>query len=123
MKTVLALVLFSASFASAVSMKPYDKWNCYFAQINSGMLRGTYVNVNFNMLKNEGSAVMIADCINCRIMPLEVSVTRNWNQNTLYYTNAKKGFDLRIFWSPLAHSNTPLNASFNGRSGSCTAVN
>lgn len=123
MKAILALVLFSASFASAVSMKPYDKWNCYFANTNTGMIRGTYVNVNFNMLRNEGSAVTIADCINCRIVPQEVSVTRQWNQNTLFYTNAKKGFDLRIFWSPVARPNTALNASFNGRAGSCQAVN
>lgn len=123
MKTVLALVLFSASFASAVSMKPYDKWNCYFANVNTGMIRGTYVNVDFNVIKNQGSAVLMADCPSCRVLPQQLAVTRVWKQNTLFYTNATKGFDLRIFWSPVARPAQPWVATFNGQHGTCAAVN
>lgn len=123
MKTVLAMVLFSASFASAVSMKPYDKWTCNFDYVNTGMIKGVSVNVNYDMIKSQGSAVTIAKCITCRILPQQVSVTRAWNKNTLFYTNEKKGFDLRIFWSPVARPATPLAAEFNGVKGTCTAVN
>lgn len=123
MKSLIALVLFSASFASAVSMKPYDKWSCYFAYADTGMIRGVSVNVDFDLIKNQGSAMAIAQCINCRIMPLQVSVTRRVANNTVFYSNVKNNFDLRIFWSPVARPNAPLSASYNGTQGLCAPVN
>lgn len=123
MKAIFALVLFSASLASAVSMKPYDKWNCNFDFKTTGMIEGVYVTVDYNMLKDQGSAVTIAKCKACRVMPQVVSVSRRWNQNVLYYTNVQKGFDLQIFWSPVARPAQPLVAKFNGQNGTCAAVN
>ncbi len=123
MKSVVALFLFAASLASATSMKPYDKWACNFEYPRNQMIRGVKVNVDFDLIKNQGSAIAIAQCINCRIMPLQVSVTRRVANNTVFFTNAKNSFDLRIFWSPIARPHTPLAAFYNGIAGTCTAVN
>lgn len=123
MKSVMALVLFTASFASATSMKPYDKWSCSFDYPRSQMIRGVSVNVNYDLIKNQGSLVAIPNCATCRIMPLQVSVTRRVNQNTVFFANVKNGVDLRIFWSPVVRPQAPLAASYNGTSGTCTAVN
>jgi hypothetical protein len=124
MKSLFALVLLSASFASAVSMKPYDKWTCYFSyKYDGGIIRGAYVNVNFDMRKQQGSAVMMADCPNCRVMPKQVSVTRVVSREQLSYVNVKENFSLNLFWSALTKPGSALPATFNGKSGSCTPVN
>lgn len=123
MKSLVALVLFAASLASATSMKPYDKWSCNFDYPGNGMIRGVSINVNYDLIKGQGSAITIPNCLNCRIIPIDVSVTRRMNQNTVFFANVKNGFDLRIFWSPVARPHAPLSASYNGTLGTCIAVN
>jgi hypothetical protein len=123
MKSVIALVLFAASFASATSIKMYDKWSCNFDYPRGQMIRGVSVNVNYDLSKDQGSLVAIANCLNCFIKPLQVSVTRRLSQNTVFFANVKNNVDLRIFWSPSVRPQAPLAASYNGTAGTCIAVN
>lgn len=122
MKALLTLV-FLSSLASATSYQQLDRWSCYFPYRNGGLIRGAYVNVNFDIVTKKGDAVMSADCPSCHVMPRTVSLKRADFNNSLTYYNVQEKFRLNISWTNVTPTRGPYLATFGEKQGTCTPKN
>lgn len=97
MKMVLS-ILFLAAMSSATSIKRYDVWSCTFPNTKSSasVIRGTAVQINFDIMTGQGTAVMYPICPACRVVPRKVAVERAYTRDTLIYKNQLAGFYMAI---------------------------
>lgn len=121
MKSVLA-ILFIAGFVSATSIKPYDRWACYFpSSTPTGAFKGTIVNIDYDLFASKGKATVYADCPTCKIKPREFAVERVSSQNTLIYKSFTDLY-LQIEWTPMSKPHMPYTSFLGGIShGTCLA--
>lgn len=123
MKTFFVMILLGALSASADSINPFDSWSCYFPrQANSGLIKGTTVNVDYNMRTMKGNARLLADCPQCHIMPLDIPIERSAQQGWNIYKNDQKNFLLKISWVTIPVPGAGHTAFFGKESGTCKPV-
>lgn len=120
MKAILALV-FLASLASATTFQRFDRWSCNFPnKMPSAMMRGYFVNIDYDLVAGKGTAFMYPDCPVCHVRPREIPVNRGGHERTLIYSNSNENFNLRIVKTNTTPTRGPYMATNGDSVGTCT---